>query len=140
LVGRDVPCYRCEARQVDPSKGPSDWKRGVVDGRQVLVCPQCQLDHDWTAALDRCADCNSTQLVRALGETRCRNCGATALASDLTSPTTADRGLAAEVSEALARRFGAAVDETGGDHAAPVATADAAAPTRPGTYPDRTVP
>jgi len=71
-----MPCYRCGARQTDPARGPSPWKRGVRSGRMVLVCPACQQVHDWTADLDRCATCGSTMLVRALGETTCRACGA----------------------------------------------------------------
>lgn len=70
-----MPCYRCGTRQSDPARGASPWKRGVVAGEQVLVCPDCQLVHDWTADLDRCTACGSTMLVRALGETRCRACG-----------------------------------------------------------------
>src|SRR4051794_495923 len=69
-----MPCYRCGARQHDPGKGPSPWKRGAIADEQVLVCPDCQQVHDWTADLDRCASCGSTMLVRALGETRCRAC------------------------------------------------------------------
>jgi len=49
-----MPCYRCGARQTDPGKGPSPWKRGVIADEQVLVCPDCQQTHDWTADLDRC--------------------------------------------------------------------------------------
>jgi len=44
----------------------------------VLVCPECQRTHDWMAELDACARCGSALLVRTLGETQCRNCGATA--------------------------------------------------------------
>ena len=39
-----MPCYRCAMRQTDPGKGPSDWKRGVVDGVQVLICPELSAD------------------------------------------------------------------------------------------------
>jgi hypothetical protein len=67
-----MPCYRCGARQTDPGKGPSPWKRGVIRDEQVLVCPDCQSTHDWVADLDRCESCGSTMLLRALGETRCR--------------------------------------------------------------------
>jgi hypothetical protein len=99
-----MPCYRCETRQTDPDKGPSDWKRGVVSGVQVLVCPDCQRTHDWQADLDRCAVCGSTKLVRALGETRCKACGASvAVPSGDAAP--ADAGLTADVSAALDRRF-----------------------------------
>jgi len=42
----------------------------------VLVCPDCQQGRDWTADLDRCPQCGSTMLVRALGQTTCRGCAA----------------------------------------------------------------
>ncbi len=70
-----MPCFRCGARQSDPARGPSPWKRGVRDGRQVLLCPDCQRDREWVADLDPCPRCASTQLTRHLGETRCRSCG-----------------------------------------------------------------
>lgn len=105
-----MPCYRCAVRQSDPGKGPSDWKRGVVDGVQVLICPECQRTHDWQADLDRCAECGSTTLVRALGDTRCRSCGAVAAGTGGEPP--ADASLAADVSAALERRFGSYPDPT----------------------------
>jgi hypothetical protein len=99
-----MPCYRCSARQADPGKGPSPWKRGVVHDEQVLVCPDCQAAHDWVADLDRCESCGSTMLVRALGETRCRECSFVK-----ESAGAADRGadgsLSADVAAALHRRF-----------------------------------
>jgi hypothetical protein len=98
-----VPCYHCGARQSDPGKGPSPWKRGVIDDEQVLVCPSCQGSHDWVADLDRCAACGSTLLVRALGETRCRQCEWTKPAPSDTSRS--DGALADEVAAALQRRF-----------------------------------
>jgi hypothetical protein len=70
-----MPCYRCGARQVDPDRGESPWKRGVVADSQVLICPGCQSSFDWTAALDRCPVCASAHLVRRLGEIECRDCG-----------------------------------------------------------------
>jgi hypothetical protein len=70
-----VPCYRCDTRQTDPTRGASPWRRAVIADVQVLVCPDCQRVHDWTADLDRCAGCGGTALVRQLGETRCRDCG-----------------------------------------------------------------
>jgi hypothetical protein len=70
-----VPCHRCGARQTDPARGASPWKRGVRGGVQVLVCPTCQERSDWKADLDRCQGCGSTMLVRLLGETHCRACG-----------------------------------------------------------------
>ena len=99
-----MPCYRCGARQSDPGKGPSPWKRGVIADEQVLVCPQCQSTHDWVADLDRCESCGSTMLVRALGETRCRQCSWTRSAGASSKP--ADSTLADDVAAALQRRFG----------------------------------
>ena len=70
-----MPCYRCGARQVDPARGPSPWKRGVRGDRQVLICPQCQSGRDWASDLDRCPHCGAVRLVRRLGEVECRDCG-----------------------------------------------------------------
>lgn len=100
-----MPCYRCGARQTDPGKGPSPWKRGVISDEQVLVCPDCQQTHDWVSDLDRCAACGSTMLLRALGETRCRECSFTKQAGR-EEPRSADDTLSADVAAALRRRFG----------------------------------
>jgi hypothetical protein len=70
-----MPCYRCGARQVDPDRGESPWKRGVVAESQVLICPPCQSAFDWQGALDRCPVCESARLIRRLGEIECRDCG-----------------------------------------------------------------
>jgi hypothetical protein len=70
-----MPCYRCDLRQVDPDRGESPWKRGVRDGRQVLICPDCQGSFDWVAELDHCPVCGGVHLVRRLGEIECRDCG-----------------------------------------------------------------
>lgn len=70
-----MPCYRCGARQVDPDRGESPWKRGVRADRQVLICPACQSSVDWSAELDRCPVCSSVHMVRRLGEVECRDCG-----------------------------------------------------------------
>jgi hypothetical protein len=70
-----MPCYRCGARQVDPDRGESPWKRGVRADHQVLICPACQSTVDWTAELDQCPVCSSVHLVRRLGEVECRDCG-----------------------------------------------------------------
>ena len=51
---RAMGCLRCGRRQVDPDSGPSAWRRAVVAGEQVLVCPDCQVE-GWTDGLDRCA-------------------------------------------------------------------------------------
>ena len=99
-----MPCYHCGARQTDPGKGPSPWKRGVIRDEQVLVCPDCQTAHDWMADLDHCESCGSTMLVRALGETRCRAC----LFAKTVVPVSqhsGDSSLADEVAAALRRRF-----------------------------------
>jgi hypothetical protein len=70
-----MPCYRCGARQVDPDRGESPWKRGVRADHQVLICPACQSTVDWAAELDQCPVCSSVHLVRRLGEVECRDCG-----------------------------------------------------------------
>lgn len=113
-----MPCYRCGARQEDPARGESAWKRGVRADRQVLICPDCQASADWTSELDRCPVCASVRLVRRLGETECRECGTVGGSgggvASLTSrpaesgPETgaAASGLAAEVERALARVLG----------------------------------
>jgi hypothetical protein len=100
-----MPCYHCGARQTDPGKGPSPWKRGVIQDEQVLVCPRCQANHDWAADLDRCEDCGSTMLLRALGETRCRQCSHVKTAAPPV-PGRTDETLSTEVADALRRRFG----------------------------------
>lgn len=70
-----MPCFRCGARQTDPVRGASPWKRGVLRDHQVLVCPDCQVAPDWADGLDRCATCGSTALICRLGEIECRACG-----------------------------------------------------------------
>jgi hypothetical protein len=70
-----MPCYSCGARQVDPDRGESVWKRGVRVGHQVLICPACQASVNWMSELDRCPACESAHLVRRLGEVECRDCG-----------------------------------------------------------------
>jgi hypothetical protein len=116
-----MPCYRCGARQVDPDRGESPWRRGVRAERQVLICPDCQVAFDWTGDLDRCSRCSSVHLVRRLGETECRDCGVVGQPA-ISQPTVAgdihggvaDTGaadtvppdLAAEVEQALARVLG----------------------------------
>jgi len=108
-----MPCFRCGARQTDPARGASPWRRGVRADHQVLVCPGCQTAHDWADGLDRCAVCGSAALVCRLGEVECRDCGHTREAvrdaprpADLV-PSSAghrdDRGLSEEVAAALTR-------------------------------------
>jgi hypothetical protein len=101
-----MPCYRCGARQTDPGKGPSPWKRGVIADEQVLVCPDCQATHDWVADLDRCSACGSTMLVRALGETRCRQCSHVETVAAGVGTRQTDPSLSDDVEQALRRRFG----------------------------------
>jgi hypothetical protein len=103
-------CHTCGRRQVDPESGPSTWRRAVVAGEQVLVCPDCQVE-GWTDRLDRCAACGSTVLVKRLGEVGCRTCGATgetadgagATAKRATAPGAAREALADDVAAALER-------------------------------------
>jgi ribosomal protein L40E len=112
-----VPCYRCGARQTDPSPGASPWRRGVRGTEQVLVCPDCQARTDWTAELDSCPRCGSTVLVRRLGQTICRDCESrtgtfgSGPAAEAVRPTaepvaSEDNVLAAEVAAAIDRVLG----------------------------------
>ncbi|HEX2313420.1 MAG TPA: hypothetical protein VHJ17_06810 [Thermomonospora sp.] len=98
-----MPCFRCGARQTDPVRGASPWRRGVRGDRQVLVCPGCQGAHDWTAELDRCAGCGSTALVCRLGEVECRECGHVREARPGEGAPPAAPGLSEEVAAALHR-------------------------------------
>src|SRR5438105_2514347 len=102
-----MPCYRCGARQNDPVRGPSPWKRGVHNGELVLVCPDCQREHDWTSDLDRCPSCGSTSLTRALGETTCKTCGTVAASGEGRGEPMHESapGLSDEVAAALERAF-----------------------------------
>ena len=107
-----MPCYRCGARQVDPVRGHSPWRRGVKADEQVLVCPGCQASADWTADLDKCRQCGSAHLVRRLGEVECRDCGTIvppdgSLAAGSVGPSVARApGLSEEVAMALERVLG----------------------------------
>ncbi|MEV8632201.1 hypothetical protein AB0395_11160 [Streptosporangium sp. NPDC051023] len=69
-----MPCFSCGARQTDPVRGASPWKRGVRGETQVLICPDCQRTHD--LELDRCSSCGSVALICRLGEVECHSCGA----------------------------------------------------------------
>ena len=75
----NMPCFRCGARQTDPVRGASPWKRGVRHETQVLICPDCQRSGDLD--LDTCHSCGSTALICRLGEIECRSCGAVRLAA-----------------------------------------------------------
>ena len=99
-----MPCYRCGARQTDPARGASPWRRGVRAGRQVLICPVCQRT-DWTAELDHCEACGSSALVVRLGEQTCRDCGASTAAGVGDREQPSAPGLAEDVAAALQRRF-----------------------------------
>jgi hypothetical protein len=103
-----MPCYRCGARQTDPIRGASPWKRGVRDERQVLVCPGCQAGGDWRAELAQCPACGSAGLVCRLGEIECRDCGHVRTADRTTDTlvTSGAPGLSEEVAAALTRVLG----------------------------------
>ena len=100
-----MPCFRCGARQRDPVRGASPWKRGVRRDHQVLVCPECQAVHDWAVDLDHCTACGSAALVCRLGEVECRDCGhvrtAERDADDLVAVRSPD--LSEDVAQALDR-------------------------------------
>lgn len=100
-----MPCYRCGARQTDPVRGASPWRRGVRQEVQVLICPDCQRAHDLD--LDTCGSCGSTALICRLGEVECRSCGAVR-AADASRPlvTSGAPGLSAEVEAAIERVLG----------------------------------
>jgi hypothetical protein len=107
-----MPCYRCGTRQTDPARGHSPWQRGVRGAQQVLVCPDCQGAHDWTADLDRCGQCGSVRLVRRLGEVECRECGSVASSPEvamLSLDSGQAPGLSEEVARALERVLGRGV-------------------------------
>ncbi|MCG5219604.1 glycyl radical enzyme family protein [Streptosporangium soli] len=99
-----MPCYRCGARQTDPVRGASPWKRGVHSQAQVLICPDCQHAHD--LRLDTCASCGSTALICRLGEVECRTCHAVRPAERSAGPPEIPDGLADEVAAALSRVLG----------------------------------
>ncbi|TKK87179.1 hypothetical protein FDA94_18875 [Herbidospora galbida] len=100
-----MPCYRCGARQTDPVRGASPWRRGVRSDTQVLICPDCQRAHD--LELDACSSCGSTALVCRLGEVECRSCGHVRSAGE-SGPgrPSVPADLAAEVEAALSRVLG----------------------------------
>ena len=62
-----MPCLLCGARQTDPVRGASPWKRGVKGGEQVLVCPDCQTHGDWTHADMQTYRAKLTRLARQYG-------------------------------------------------------------------------
>ena len=99
-----MPCYRCGARQTDPDRGASPWKRGVRGERQVLVCPDCQAGRDWTADLDHCPVCGAASLLCRLGEIECRVCG------HVHAATPEPEGLVASTAPGLSEEVAAALD------------------------------
>ncbi|MFC6079904.1 hypothetical protein [Sphaerisporangium aureirubrum] len=99
-----MPCYRCGIRQTDPIRGASPWRRAVHHDSQVLICPNCQREHDLD--LDRCANCNSTTLICRLGEIECRTCGTTRSATPPPPTDPTPPGLSEEVAAALTRVLG----------------------------------
>lgn len=98
-----MPCYRCGARQTDPVRGASPWKRGVHRSAHVLICPDCQRAPDLD--LDTCTRCGSVALICRLGEIECRSCGTTRPATP-SSSSTPNSTLSAEVEAALNRVLG----------------------------------
>src|ERR1700712_1666436 len=105
-----MPCQRCGARQGDPSRGPSSWKRAVAAGEQVLVCPTCQQDAGWQAGMDRCPACDGVRLSKTLGVLRCSACAwSPTVSGEASAPvgslSAADEKLADEVRAALGRVF-----------------------------------
>ncbi len=112
-----MPCFRCGARQTDPVRGASPWKRGVRGDTQVLICPDCQRAPDLD--LDCCRACGSIALIRRLGEVECRSCGTVRTADDppgpepgrtprppATAPNHPEPNLSEEVRAALDRVLG----------------------------------
>ncbi|MEV5572834.1 hypothetical protein AB0L06_22545 [Spirillospora sp. NPDC052269] len=108
-----MPCFRCGARQTDPARGASPWRRGVLADHQILVCPACQAGDGWSDALDHCSSCGSAALVCRLGDVECRECGHTREADrddpdQASEPAAASPGvdLSQEVAAALGRVLG----------------------------------
>ncbi|MFC4912684.1 hypothetical protein [Actinomadura gamaensis] len=109
-----MPCFRCGARQTDPGRGASPWRRGVLADHQVLVCPACQAADGWADALDHCPSCGSAALVCRLGDVECRECGHTreavreeeARPEPVKAAPSASPGLSEEVAAALDRVLG----------------------------------
>lgn len=72
-----MPCMQCGRVQEDPPQGkPSPWTVAVVEGEQVLVCPECQRAHpEWRERAERCPRCGYEKLALKLGFRVCRKCG-----------------------------------------------------------------
>jgi hypothetical protein len=82
LATGDRPgCSLCGRPTYDPDKRETPWVRAVSGGKQVLICPACQVERpDWAEGLDRCRACGATRLSAQLGGVVCRACGHTELA------------------------------------------------------------
>ena len=66
----------CGTTATDPAKGPSRWARAVIEGDQVLVCPDCQArEPRWVERAEACPTCGSKKLSKTLGDRVCRSCG-----------------------------------------------------------------
>ncbi|MGW4422619.1 hypothetical protein [Streptosporangium sp. NPDC004631] len=100
-----MPCFSCGARQTDPIRGVSPWRRGVCREAQVLICPDCERIHGLD--LDTCTSCGSVALICRLGEVECRSCGSVRPARGGGRPAASCApGLADEVEAALNRVLG----------------------------------
>ncbi len=72
-----VGCELCGRPTYDPDKRDVQWMRAAARGRQVLICPGCQMERpNWAEGLDRCRRCGAIRLSVMLGEVVCRQCGA----------------------------------------------------------------
>jgi hypothetical protein len=105
-----MPCYRCGTRQVDPERGKSPWKRGVLREHQVLICPACQSAAD--ADLDRCARCGSKHLIRRLDQVECLDCR---LIREAELESALPGGTSPGAASASGGGFGGGGDPSGGD-------------------------
>ena len=110
-----MPCYRCGARQSDPERGPSPWKRGVVREHLVLVCPACQRRPGWSAEFQLCARCGSLHLIRRLDQVECLDCSLVrdAAPKESSGRPARDSALADEVARALDRVLGKVTNNGG---------------------------
>jgi hypothetical protein len=116
-----MPCYSCGARQSDPERGPSPWKRAVVREHLVLVCPACQRRPGWSAELQSCARCESLHLIRRLDQVECLDCRLVRQAApeDAAAEHSAPEGTATEgtATEGTASQDAAPADGPAGDAA-----------------------
>lgn len=69
-------CLYCGTEATDPGRGPSLWRRAVIDDAQVLICPDCQQRHpEWIERAEGCPLCGSKRLYKVVGEKVCGACG-----------------------------------------------------------------